>query len=109
MLDRPDGRELLQETLRTLAEELAPRLSGDARFKALMAANALGMALRELKQGAEVEKAQQALQAFDRDVARAIRRGDHDAAAALHLLLLAETRARVAISNPKAMQEAPKG
>ncbi|MEX0923910.1 MAG: DUF6285 domain-containing protein [Rhodovibrionaceae bacterium] len=51
MRDRPTSKELLDEAFRLLREELAPKLSGGERFKALMIANAVGMAARELEAG----------------------------------------------------------
>jgi hypothetical protein len=42
------GIDLMAAAERTLAREVAPALSGDARFKVLMVASALRMVMREL-------------------------------------------------------------
>ncbi|MEJ2027964.1 MAG: DUF6285 domain-containing protein, partial [Limibacillus sp.] len=53
MNDRPNALELLEEAQRLLKEELAPSLQGKQRFHALMVANALGIAGRELGSASE--------------------------------------------------------
>jgi hypothetical protein len=96
----PLGVDLLVIARQTLLDAVIPALSGDARFKALMVANAMAIALRE-----------QSAPAFDAGdlatLARDIRAGaydpgtrDHDAVAT-RLTELAQARCR--ISAPKAL------
>ena len=98
MRDRPDAEALIAECRRVLQEELAPNLQGEARFKALMIANALGMAGRELAAPSD--------QADDEAAARlvaALRRGEGSGSAETYTALKRDVAARVAISNPKAL------
>ena len=91
----PALEELLAEARRTLAEEVAPRLSGSERFKTLMAANAIGIALRELAASADEAAAGQCLAAAERDaLCAAIRRGREDGSPAVHDRLLRDAAFR---------------
>lgn len=92
MTDRPDARELLEIARATLAAELLPLLPADKRMTGLMVASALGMAAREL---ASPPPALPPVDIAD------IRAGKRDGDVALYEALLAEARARAAISNPK--------
>ena len=51
MLDKPDARELLEAVASFLTEEALPALDGGVRFHALVAANVIRIALRELDLG----------------------------------------------------------
>jgi hypothetical protein len=126
MRDRPNGAELLREARRVLREEIAAELEGELRFKALMVANAMAMAMRELERGdrppraelkalsellAEIPDADDGLQRLETVLAdlnsrfaAEIRGGRRDADAQAHELLLMQARARVEESNPKALQ-----
>lgn len=92
MTDRPDARELLEIARATFMAEVLPLLPPDQRLSALMVANALGIAARELS--AE-------LPVIPPVTVADIRAGRHDGDAALHAALLAEAKARVAVSNPR--------
>ena len=48
MRDRPNGADLLAVARRSLLDEVAPALKGQPRYVALMVANAIGIASREL-------------------------------------------------------------
>lgn len=78
--DRPDARELVEAVAAWLAGDLAPALSGGPRFQALVAAQALGIAARELELGtAHGEADREAFGPSTRaDLAASIRRGEHD-------------------------------
>jgi hypothetical protein len=98
------GLALIAEVERTIAAELVPQLTGEARYKALMAASALRMALRELGEApaggrvpADAEDAARAA------VCAALRAGASDADAGLHAELVADAIERVRISNPAAL------
>jgi len=58
MQDRPAAAELLEALSVFLSEEVAPRLDGGARFKALVAANVAGIASREVSLGPGQDRAQ---------------------------------------------------
>ena len=51
MTDRPDARELVEAVAQWLAQDLAPALDKGTRFQALVAAQALAIAARELVHG----------------------------------------------------------
>lgn len=116
MRDRPGGAELLAEARRLLREELAPALDGRRRYQALMIANALGMAERELRAGEAPLEAERAglarllgrdgsLATLNAAFAAALREGRLAGDPAAYALLLEEARARVAESNPRALEE----
>jgi hypothetical protein len=127
MRDRPTGAELLFEARRVLREDVAPELKGEIRYKVLMVANAMAMAMRELEQGEtplrhEYESfatlfgetrqpvedpyyLEEQLLRFNRRLADEIRRGGRDAEGHSHQILLEQTRARVRESNPDALRD----
>jgi len=96
--DRPAAAELLAVARKSLLEDLVPALPEDKRYQALMVANALAIAGRELEQPPREDAA--ALEAL----ARAIRAGRHDGDAVVHARLLAWARARTAATNPRALK-----
>lgn len=98
MSDAPD---LLAEAQRTLREELAPRLDGEARYLALLAANAVATARRELVVAGPLA----ALGAATGADTAAIRAGAHDDDAALFGRLVAAARLRAWIADPSALTE----
>ena len=51
MLDKPDARALLEAVGSFLTEEIAPVVDARVRFRALVAANVVRIALRELELG----------------------------------------------------------
>lgn len=56
MRDRPTGDELLDTARQVLRDELMPALPADKRMAALMMANALSIAARQLKNGDAAER-----------------------------------------------------
>ena len=100
MRDRPDAEALIAECRRVLQEELAPGLQGEGRFKALMIANALGMAGRELTAPAEQADGEAAAR-----LVAALRRGEGHGSAETYAALKRDVEGRVAISNPKALKD----
>ena len=122
MLDRPDGSELLAVARQTLLERIVPALPEDLRYDALMVANAIAIAAREMNQTSQaIDREREALAALlgaagqDLDLAglrralgRRIREGAFDDAR-LHevrAVLWDSVAARVAISNPKLLSAA---
>ena len=97
-----DALDLLAAAQRALREELAPRLDGEARYLALLAANAVATARRELV----VVEPLAALGAAASAEAAAIRAGAYDGDAALFGRLLAAARLRAWIADPSALTEA---
>lgn len=116
MRDRPDAGRLLEQARRTLLQEVLDLLPANQRYSALMVANAMAIAARELEQGPTVAAEERAALAgflgaeegaeaarLERHLAEAIRAGRHDAAEPLHALLSASTTRRLQIGNPKAL------
>jgi hypothetical protein len=106
-MDRPDAAELIAIVLARYREEILPMVPADRRLAALMIANALGIAERELAAGdggtvaaafaTVVGATADAVPAFVAD----LRRGRWDDDADLHRLLLQDAKTRVAIANPR--------
>jgi len=113
--DDPGARDLVAIALKTFREAVLPVVPAEQRFAALMIANALGMAERELAAGAGAEPALAAavgallgeagdLSALLPRLCAAIDAGSFDAPdrqADLRAVLAEVTRARLAVSNPK--------
>ncbi|OYQ34286.1 hypothetical protein CHU95_12675 [Niveispirillum lacus] len=107
----PDAGNLLETALNSLRTDLLPYLPDHARYTGLMVANALSIALRDLRAEparAEMEAAMTRLIGRNdaTTLCRAIQAGrfdapDHDSALRLNLLLI--TKARLSINNPKAL------
>jgi hypothetical protein len=113
--DDPGARDLVAIALRSFREAILPVVPADQRFIALMIANALGVAERELAAGTAAEPALAAavggllgeagdLPALLPRLCAAIDAGRFDAPdrqAALRAVLKEITLARLAVSNPK--------
>jgi hypothetical protein len=100
------GVALVAAVERTLAAEIAPQLSGDARFRTLMAASALRMVLREFANADALAEAAAALGGADQGpLCGAIRAGRHDVDEKLHAALLHDALARTRVSKPEAARE----
>ena len=95
MHDEPSGAALLDIARTALMDEVTPALTGRPRYVALMVANALGIAMREIAQAgasaaawdralAPVAGAEDPVQAL----VQAIRAGKHDADRDLYAALL---------------------
>ncbi|CAH2600657.1 Acyl-CoA dehydrogenase [Rhodovastum atsumiense] len=103
----PHAPDLLETARRTLLDEIVPRLSGDARFKALMAANAMAIAARAARLGTTDLAPLLARLGNPASLCRDIRAGRCDPGTPMYeetasaLLRLAEARCR--ISAPKAL------
>lgn len=122
MINQPDTGDLLTEARQVLLDSLVPELSGAHRYQALMIANALGMAIRELEQRGESqpEACDQALSLFlaakglpddlvagEQTLARALRERRLDGADdGLRSVLRGLTEARLRINNPGHLKRA---
>lgn len=117
-----DATELISLARETVLTHLLPGLEGDARYQALMCANALAIALRELAHDDAAEQRRQLqelygevmdpeldLEAMNMRLARDIRRGELDGGVDLGLrrLLRAQVRARLEVSNPRRLGGEP--
>jgi hypothetical protein len=98
MDDRPDGAELLAVARTTLLEDLLPELPQARRYHALMIANAMAMARRELEIRPPV--AEQDILAH---LAAELRAGKRDRDQATYGALLEACIVRVRVSQPRAM------
>ncbi|WP_339751390.1 DUF6285 domain-containing protein [uncultured Marinobacter sp.] len=116
MINQPETRDLLTEARQVLLDSVAPELTGERKYQALMVANAMGMAIRELEQReqGQSEQTDQTVQAFlaeqsleasageaETALARAIRERHLDGAdPALRSVLRTLTEGRLRINNP---------
>lgn len=98
----PDAQALLTETARMLRKELAAHQTGAARFKLLMAANAIDIARREFAATDQLEKS---LSSLPTKLVQPIRAGLHDGDPALHEILTRITLENLRVSNPAAAQD----
>lgn len=112
MRDKPSGDLLVEAVARFLREELLPQLDATAGFKTRVAANALDIAIREMRNGANVDAAEARrlaslvghdgdLATLNRDLCAAIRCGDVTLATpGLSDHLWATTLDKLAIEQP---------
>lgn len=92
-MEQPDVADLLDIARETLTAELVPLLAADARFKALMIANALSIAAR-------AARATPIIPPFDPEaICARIRSGAADNDTALARALLEDANARCRISS----------
>ncbi|ATB44528.1 DUF6285 domain-containing protein [Corallococcus macrosporus] len=114
MRERPDGAELLAIAREVLRNELLPLLPRDKAYGALMIANAMGIAERQLRSGmgAQEEERRALAMLLERDgdlatlnrvFAVRIRQGAFDDNAHARELLWNATVQRVRESAPKAL------
>lgn len=98
-----DAKSLLDIARQTLLADIVPALSGDARFKALMIANAMAIAAREVQYGSAAEPENAVA------LVAAIRAGSHDGDTDLAQRLLALVEARCKISSKTAEKAGSSG
>jgi hypothetical protein len=104
MQDEPSGAALLDAARRALTEEVVPGLTGRPRYVALMVANALGIAARDITQ-AEFWRATAGRVVAGEPVEtliEAIRAGERDADPELHAALTAAAEVAAQIWKPAA-------
>ncbi len=116
MLDHPCGPDILDAVARLLREQLVPQLQGSAAFQARVAANAVDLVAREMRQGPAAEAAALArlrtllqrpeasaddLPALEAELAARLRSGNLATdAPGLQEHLWASTLAKMAIDQP---------
>ncbi len=108
MRDEPSGAALIEAARRALAEEVVPGLTGRPRYVALMVANALGIAAREIGEAGSLASAEAGLLAADdaESLVRAIREGRRDADPALHAALSVQADVASKIWKPRSSAKA---
>lgn len=116
MINQPETQDLLTEARQVLLDSVAPELSGERKYHALMVANAIGMAIREFEQRkhGRPEQTDRTVRAFleersieattgdaEEALAHAIRERHLDGTdPALRSVLRTLTEARLQINNP---------
>lgn len=116
MINQPETGDLLTEARQVLLDSVAPELTGERKYQALMVANAMGMAIRELEQREQgrPEQTDQTVRAFLAERALEATAGDFETALAraiegrcldgtdpaLRSVLRSLTEARLQINNP---------
>lgn len=99
MQDEPSGAALLDAARRALTDEVIPGLTGRPRYVALMVANAIGIAAREIVESDALNATAERVLAGApiETLVRAIRTGTRDADPDLHatLTVAAESAAQV--------------
>jgi hypothetical protein len=115
--DRPTARELIESAAEHLTLNIRPALAGHAAFEALIAANLLTIALRELELAPELRAADQraltgllrregTLEELETRLADEIRAGKLDDRRAEVLSLLRESaQRRLRVANPEYIRE----
>ncbi|WP_448187326.1 DUF6285 domain-containing protein [Azospirillum sp. sgz301742] len=110
-IDQPDAAGLIAIALKTFRDVVLPAVPAEQRFPALMIANALSIAERELKGGADATDSLKRLLGEDGDadtlsrrLCAAIAEGRFDDRPDLRPVLWEIARARLAVSNPKYLQ-----
>jgi hypothetical protein len=99
MQDEPSGAALLAAARKALTDEVVPGLTGRPRYVALMVANAIGIAAREIAEAEALRATAEGVLAGEpaESLVRAIRTGARDADPDLYAALSesAEVAARV--------------
>ena len=102
MQDEPFGAALLDAARRALTEEVVPGLTGRPRYVALMVANAIGIAAREIAETDALQTASERVLAGApvEALIQAIRAGTRDADPDLHAALTAAAETAAQIWKP---------
>ena len=126
MTRQPDGPSLLMLARNILLKDLLPLLPDERRVDALMIANVMGIAARELASGShpleaelaglahllgeaaedESESLTEGIERLRWRLVSEIRSGKRDADAAIHAFLSSAAKAYLGESNPKALKAA---
>jgi hypothetical protein len=116
-VDRPNAQELIASAAEHLVTNVRPALSGHAAFEALISANLLAIALRELELGPELRAAdgrelagllgrEGSPEELEVRLAQQIRDGEFDdRLEEVHAALRAGARRRLMIANPEYARE----
>jgi hypothetical protein len=115
-IDRPTANELIASAAEHLAVNVRPALGGHGGFEALIAANLLAIALRELELAPELRAADERdlagllgrkgpLEELEARMVDEIREGKLDNQAEVVAVLRASARRRLRIANPEYVRE----
>lgn len=102
MQDEPSGAALLDAARRALTEEVVPGLTGRPRYVALMVANAIGIAAREIAEADRLSTTRATVLADEpvEALVAAIRAGSRDADPNLHAALEAAAALAAQVWKP---------
>ena len=102
MQDEPSGAALLDAARRALTEEVVPGLTGRPRYVALMVANAIGIAAREITETNALHATTERVLAGEpvEALVQAIRAGMRDADPNLHAALEAAAALAAQVWKP---------
>ncbi len=103
MTRRAGPEDLLETAARVLREEVVDGLSGRARYQALMVANAVAIAARQISDAPRQDLADIPAAADVASLVQAIREGTLDGRADVFEWIVGRLRAEVGVSNPKAL------
>ena len=103
MSQRPGPEDLLETAVSVLREQVAGELSGSARYQALMVANAIAIAGRQIAARPPQDLAEIPAATDAASLARAIREGALDGRVDVYDWIIGGLRAEVSVSNPKAL------
>ena len=103
MTRRAGPEDLLETAARVLREEVVDGLSGRARYQALMVANAIAIAARQIGDSPLPDLVEIPAAADAASLVQAIREGTLDGRADVHEWVVRGLRAEVSVSNPKAL------
>jgi hypothetical protein len=103
MTQRAGPEDLLETAARVLREEIVDGLSGKARYQALMVANAIAIAARQIGEAPHQDPVDIPAVADAASLVQAIREGTLDGRADVFDRIVARLRAEVGVSNPKAL------
>ncbi|MDA1185571.1 MAG: DUF6285 domain-containing protein [Acidobacteria bacterium] len=103
MSQPPGPEDLLSTAVGVLRDQVAGELSGKARYQALMVANAIAIAARQIGGTPPQDLAGIPAATDVASLARAIREGALDGRADVYDWIVRGLRAEVRVSNPKAL------
>ena len=103
MTQRPGPEDLLDTAVSVRRKHVAGGLSGEVRYQALMVANAIAIAARQIGSTPREDLADIPAAADAASLVRAIREGTLDGRADVHDWSARRLRAQVSASNPKAL------
>jgi hypothetical protein len=103
MSQRPGPEDLLETAVGVLRTQITGELSGQARYQALMVANAIAIARRQIAGSPPQDLAEIPAATDAASLARAIREGGVDGRADVYEWIVRGLRAEVSVSNPKAL------
>ena len=103
MSQRPGPEDLLETAVGVLRTQIVGELSGNARYQALMVANAIAIAARQFGNTPSRDLDEIPAASDAASLARAIREGALDGRTDVYDWIVRGLRAQVSVSNPKAL------